>query len=132
MTTLPRLHLFELEDQSWFLTTIRDLATDYIHFLETKLALHAPVVPLISEELRFTGAAPVVNLCSGGGEAMQLRRHTVPHMLALLDGTRLLVKALEGLAVEGHSGEAMAILDEELRVAPVDANLRRLRRKLAH
>ena len=33
MTMLPRLHLFELEDQSWFPTTIRDLATDYIRFL---------------------------------------------------------------------------------------------------
>jgi hypothetical protein len=49
----------------------------------------------------------------------------------MLDSTRLLVKALEGLAAEGHSDEAMAILEEELRVAPVDADLRRLRRKLA-
>jgi hypothetical protein len=67
MTMLPRLQLFELEDQSWFPTTIRDLATDYIHFLETKFALHAPVVPLISEALQLTGATHLVDLCSGGG-----------------------------------------------------------------
>jgi hypothetical protein len=62
---------------------------------------------------------------------MPLRRHTVPHMLALLDSTRLLVKALEGLAAEGRLDETRAILEEELRAAPVDADLRRLRRKLA-
>jgi hypothetical protein len=64
-------------------------------------------------------------------EAMHLRRHVVPHLLALSDSTRLLVKALEGLAADGHSGEAMAILDEELRTSPKDADLRRLRQKLA-
>jgi hypothetical protein len=64
-------------------------------------------------------------------ETMHLRRHVVPHLLALLDSTRLLVKALEGLAADGHSGEAMAILDEELRTSPKDADLRRLRQKLA-
>jgi hypothetical protein len=42
MTMLPRLQLFELEDQSRFSTTIRDLATDYIHFLETKFVLQVP------------------------------------------------------------------------------------------
>ena len=33
----------------------------------TKFALHAPVVPLISEALRFTGVAHLVDLCSGAG-----------------------------------------------------------------
>ena len=67
MTMLPRLHLFELEDQSWFPTTIRDLATDYIHFLEAGFALHVPAVPLMAEALRLTGATHVVDLCAGAG-----------------------------------------------------------------
>jgi hypothetical protein len=49
MTTLPRLHLFELEDQLWFPATIRDLALDYIHFVENKFALHRPAVRLLAE-----------------------------------------------------------------------------------
>jgi hypothetical protein len=64
---LPRLHLFELEDQPWFPAVIRDLATDYLHFLETKLDLHRPTVPLLGAALRETGLNHVVDLCSGGG-----------------------------------------------------------------
>ena len=65
MTTLPRLHLFELEDQSWFPATIRDLATDYIRFLGIKFMFHVPAVPLMAEALRLTGATQVVDLCAG-------------------------------------------------------------------
>jgi hypothetical protein len=67
MTTLPRLQLFELEDQPRFPATIRDLATDYIHFLETKFALHRPAVRLMAEALQFTKATRLIDLCSGGG-----------------------------------------------------------------
>lgn len=67
MTMIPRLHLFEWEDQPWFPSVIRDLATDYLHFVETKFALHRPVVGLLAEALRATGLRHVVDLCSGGG-----------------------------------------------------------------
>jgi len=36
---IPRLHPFELADQSWFPSAIRDLVTDYLHFIGTKFAL---------------------------------------------------------------------------------------------
>lgn len=64
---IPRLHLFELEDLQWFPTTIRDLATDYLHFMERRFRLHEPVVPLLQEVLDETGCRQVVDLCSGGG-----------------------------------------------------------------
>jgi hypothetical protein len=63
---IPRLHLFELEDQPWFPAAVRDLATDYLHFIEAKFELHRPVVALLAEALRATKAAHVVDLCSGG------------------------------------------------------------------
>jgi hypothetical protein len=63
---LPRLHLFELEDQPWFPAVVRDLATDYLHFIESRLALHRPVVPLLAEALGLTNSDRVVDLCSGG------------------------------------------------------------------
>jgi hypothetical protein len=46
---LPRLHLFELADQPWFPSAIRDLVTDYLHFIATRLALHQPVASLLAE-----------------------------------------------------------------------------------
>ncbi len=64
---IPRFHLFELEDQSWFPNIVRDLATDYLEFMEAKLNLHQPVVPLLARALRESGTATVVDLCAGGG-----------------------------------------------------------------
>jgi hypothetical protein len=67
MMSIPRMHLFELEDQPWFPAIVRDLATDYLRFVETSFALHRPVVGLLAEALRATKAEHVVDLCSGGG-----------------------------------------------------------------
>jgi hypothetical protein len=64
---LPRLQLFELEDLPWFPTVIRDLATDYLHFIEAKFSLHQPVVTLLRRSLEQSHMARVVDLCSGAG-----------------------------------------------------------------
>ncbi len=64
---LPRMQMFELEDLSWFPQTIRDLATDYLYFMETRFALHKPVVHLLRNFLQKSSAANVVDLCSGAG-----------------------------------------------------------------
>lgn len=64
---IPRFHLVELEDLSWFPDTIRDLATDYLRFMETKFELHRPVVPLLAAALHEAQTTTVVDLCSGGG-----------------------------------------------------------------
>lgn len=64
---IPRLQLFEIEDQAWCPRVVRDFATDYLHFIETKIAMHRPVAPMMSEVLRRTGAEQVIDLCSGGG-----------------------------------------------------------------
>jgi hypothetical protein len=63
----PRLQLFELEDLGWFPRTIRDFATDYLHFMETSFALHQPVVPLLRDLLERSSTMHIVDLCSGGG-----------------------------------------------------------------
>jgi len=62
-----RLPLFELEDLAWFPRTIRDFATDYLHFMEEHFALHKPVVPLLRDLIARSGATQIVDLCSGGG-----------------------------------------------------------------
>ena len=69
---IPRLHLFELEDQSWFPREIRDFATDYLHFIETKFSLHRAAVGVVGEALRASGAARIVDLCSGGAGPIPL------------------------------------------------------------
>ena len=54
MVVLPRLQLFELEDFPWFPRAIRDLATDYLHFMETRFNLHQPVVLKCDQQLWLT------------------------------------------------------------------------------
>src|SRR3954466_3490049 len=63
---IPRLQIFKLEDLPWFPRTIRDLATDYIQFLEKRFALHEPIVPLLRDALEESEATGVLDLCSGG------------------------------------------------------------------
>ena len=63
---IPRLQLFELEDQRWFPAWIRDLGTDYIHFIEHRFRLHDAMQPLLLELLQQSGQDRVVDLCSGG------------------------------------------------------------------
>ena len=64
---LPRLQLFELEDQPWFPTTICDFATDYLQFVQSQFSLHKSVVALLCDALEKSGMALVLDLCSGGG-----------------------------------------------------------------
>ena len=63
---MPRLHLFELEDQPWFPAVIRDLATDYLQFVQLRLRIDRAMTPLIRRVLDRSGATEIVDLCSGG------------------------------------------------------------------
>jgi hypothetical protein len=75
---LPRLQLFELEDFDWFPAIVRDLATDYLNFIEAKFRLHRPVVPLLAEALRQSNSRHVVDLCSGAGGSIAKIAESLP------------------------------------------------------
>lgn len=74
---MRRLHLFELEDQPWFPATIRDLATDYLHFMQSAVSMHRAMLPFLEEALTAGGTTHIVDLCSGGSGP-------VPEMVAEL------------------------------------------------
>jgi hypothetical protein len=63
---MARLHLFELEDQPWFPAAIRDLATDYLHFMQSATSMHRTMLPFLEEALQAGGTTRIVDLCSGG------------------------------------------------------------------
>ena len=75
--SIPRIHLVELEDLPWWPAVVRDLSTDYLHFMETKLGLHRPAVPILADALRTTGMSRVIDLCSGGGGGMPALREAL-------------------------------------------------------
>lgn len=63
---MARLHLFELEDQRWFPATIRDLATDYLQFVQGRFRIDRAMTPLVRRALDGGGTTRIVDLCSGG------------------------------------------------------------------
>ena len=69
---MKRLHLLELEDQPWFPATIRDLATDYLQFIQTHFRLDRTMAPLVARLLEATGTRRIVDLCSGGSGPLLL------------------------------------------------------------
>jgi hypothetical protein len=70
--TFPRLHLFEFEDQPWLPGIVRDLATEYLCFIQTIFRL---IVPLLAEILRITNQRQIIDLCSGGsGPVLEIQK----------------------------------------------------------
>jgi hypothetical protein len=67
-----RHHLFELEDQAWFPATIRDLATDYLQFIQTRFRIDRAMTPLVRRVLETTGTTRIIDLCSGGSGPLLL------------------------------------------------------------
>lgn len=64
---LPRLHLFEIAEQSWCPPAVRDGLTDYLGYMSDAGRVYAPAAPLIADALRQTAACKVVDLGAGGG-----------------------------------------------------------------
>lgn len=64
---LPRLHLFELEDQPWFPDLLRRGLTDYLAAISARTAPYAVVVPSLAELLADQPAPRVRDYCSGAG-----------------------------------------------------------------
>jgi hypothetical protein len=77
--SLPRFQLFELEDLTWFPQTIRNLATDYLHFMDTLFSLHKAVVPVLRAMLKKSKTSCIVDLCSGGGPILSLYEVLLPN-----------------------------------------------------
>ena len=67
-----RFHLFELEDQAWFPSTIRDLATDYLQFIQTRSRIDRAMTPLVRRLLEKAGTTRIIDLCSGGSGPLLL------------------------------------------------------------
>ena len=64
---MARVHWFELEDQAWFPSVIRDAGTGYLR-LAARLGGHAKgIAAKLAEVFERSGTTRIVDLCSGGG-----------------------------------------------------------------
>lgn len=63
---MGRIHLFELEDQKWFPSFLRNYGTDFLQFASNKLKLYKPIVPIIKKGLKKSNTNQIIDLGSGG------------------------------------------------------------------
>lgn len=68
---MENFRLFEFEDQKWLPDFIRKGMMDYLRFVLNTGNLYKPVVPLILDLLQKTKSDQIVDLCSGGGGAIE-------------------------------------------------------------
>lgn len=66
-----KLRLFEFEDQKWFPNTLRESMTDYLRYFLTFTNFYKPVTPLLSHCLAHHNERTCIDLCSGGGGAIE-------------------------------------------------------------
>jgi hypothetical protein len=71
--------IFEFEDLSWFPGSIRESMTDYLRYLIAALNFYEPIIPLIADGLAQTNTKHVVDLCSGGGGAIEKIQASLLH-----------------------------------------------------
>ena len=64
---MARHHLLEIHDQEWCPNVLRDAATDYLQFVTHLANPYAPVADRLRAALHASGAARIVDLCSGAG-----------------------------------------------------------------
>jgi len=69
---VKRYHLLELEDQAWFPSVIRDLATDYLQFMQTRFRFDRALAPIVRRALDEGHTTRIVDLCSGGSGPLLL------------------------------------------------------------
>lgn len=126
---MRRFHLFELEDQGWFPATIRDLATDYLRFMQTAPAVHRGMLPFIEEALRAGSTTHIVDLCSGGSGPISAivrdLRERGTTVTATLTDLYPNTPALEHIAATSHG--AIDYVAEPVDARAVPPNLHGLR-----
>lgn len=64
---MGRIHAFELEDQSWFPTFLRNYGTDFLQYISQKTGMFKPIIPILEEALQKSGNTTIIDLGSGGG-----------------------------------------------------------------
>lgn len=120
-----RLHLFELEDQTWFPDVLRDAGTAYLRKVAELTGQPAWMQPILADLLRRSGETQLIDLCSGGGGPLprivaSLRAEGIPAS-ALLTDRHPNRRALLHSASEG--GEWIACCDDPIDATRVPATL---------
>ena len=115
---MPRLHLFELEDQAWFPSTWRSYMTDYLRHVQAQFGLHRLAAEPLAKAMEESESERIVDLCSGSGGPL------VPLLEEWADGGRRTQATLTDLYPSAMASEQALCESGDLvsfRAEPVDA-----------
>ena len=117
---MRRRHLIELEDQAWFPGTIRDLATDYLQFIQTQFRLDRPMAPLVRRALDESKTTSIVDLCSGGSGPLLLLVSDLADVTATMTDLYPNVPAFEKIAKQSDGRIRFETRSVDARDVPPD------------
>lgn len=123
---LPRLHLFEVEDQPWLPSWLRGYLTDWLRVLFGTFVHRTPVAERLLEVIRATGEERLLDLCSGSsGPLLPLvehleRRHGI-EVQAVLSDKYPNLEAFAELGERSHGRLDHVAEPVDARAVPVDA-----------
>ncbi|WP_241759460.1 hypothetical protein [Pyxidicoccus parkwayensis] len=123
----PRLHLFELIDQDWWPAALRDLSTDYLHTVSTRLGLFDGAAAVLARGLRASEGHEVLDLASGGRGPLPRLRRLLAERHGLEVRVRLSDKYPNALAAERARAEGVDYLERSVDALHVPADLRGMR-----
>ncbi len=126
---MGRLHLFEWEDQPWLAQSLRDFVTDHLRFTLSSAAfgaMHLTVANILLPVLERSGAAHIVDTCSGGGGWWSallpiLRERSGRNVTVCMTDLFPNVRALR--QIESVSGGGITFSTEPVSACDVDPNL---------
>lgn len=75
---MQRIQFFEIEDQRWLPSSIRNGITDFLQFAVERGDLYRGFANRLSEALRRSGETQIIDLCSGAGGPMKSLLKHIP------------------------------------------------------
>jgi len=113
---MARIHLFELQDQSWFPTLLGDGGTAYLTAISRLGGVQDFLAPVVAEALDLSGQEAIIDLCSGAGGPV------VDVVELLRKEGREVALTLSDLKPNQTSLTALAKVGVQIHPEPVDAS----------
>ena len=122
---MPRIHAFELEDQTWCPVVIRDAATDYLRVIQQIAKPYQSITEILIRAVVAAQANEIIDLCSGGAGSwlyiLPRLQKRIPNLLVRLTDKFPNIAAFEKTSsLLGSNAIAFDVHEVDARAVPAD------------
>lgn len=122
--TIARRHLFELIDQDWYPRALRDLGTDYLETVSTRMGMFDGAAEVLARAVRASEGQELLDLGSGGGGPLPRLRELLVAKHGLHPRVVLTDLFPNARAAERARAQGVDYLDRPVDALQVPAELR--------